>query len=236
MRDVNIDYDLLIGVDETGVGDYFTPVISVSCFIPKTNLELVKELGVKDSKLLKENKIIELASKLKTLVKWKSLTLSQAGYNKLISAKINNNEIKTLIHSKTINNLLKVLDQKVDVLVDQYTISRQVYENHLIKLQSIKWLDFQKPNATIYLTTKAESKSLAVASASIIARSILLEKIKAQREQYNFNFSLGASKKIISEGLEFAKKFGLEELKKVSKFSFKITKEIIDILDEDKLF
>lgn len=236
MQEVNIEYNKLIGVDETGVGDYFTPVISVACFIPEYNLDKVLELGVKDSKQLSDSKIIKIAASLKELVKWKSLTLSQGGYNNLIGANINNNEIKTLIHSKTINNLLQTLPTKVDVLIDQYTVSRQVYEKHLTKLNSIKWLDFKKPNTTVFLETKAESKSLSVACASILARAILLEKINAQREAYNFEFSLGASKKIILQAIQFAKKFGLEELKKVSKFSFKITKEVIDAIDGDKLF
>ena len=31
-------FNSYIGVDETGVGDYFTPVVSVACFIPKNNI------------------------------------------------------------------------------------------------------------------------------------------------------------------------------------------------------
>ena len=32
-------FNSYIGVDETGVGDYFTPVVSVACFIPKNNID-----------------------------------------------------------------------------------------------------------------------------------------------------------------------------------------------------
>lgn len=32
-------YNSYIGVDETGVGDYFSPVISVACYIPFKNID-----------------------------------------------------------------------------------------------------------------------------------------------------------------------------------------------------
>lgn len=49
-------FNSYIGVDETGVGDYFTPVVSVACFIPKNNIDEIINLGVKDSKKLNDKK------------------------------------------------------------------------------------------------------------------------------------------------------------------------------------
>ena len=57
-------FNSYIGVDETGVGDYFTPVVSVACFIPKNNIDEIINLGVKDSKKLNDKKIITIAKKL----------------------------------------------------------------------------------------------------------------------------------------------------------------------------
>lgn len=47
-------YNSYIGVDETGVGDYFSPVISVACYIPFKNIDRLIALGVADSKTLSQ--------------------------------------------------------------------------------------------------------------------------------------------------------------------------------------
>ncbi|MCF1355215.1 ribonuclease HIII, partial [Mycoplasma hominis] len=65
---MNKNLDELIGVDETGVGDYFSPVISVACYIPKDNIEKLKQIGVKDSKKLSDKRIIEIFNQIENLV------------------------------------------------------------------------------------------------------------------------------------------------------------------------
>ncbi|MGC7169138.1 ribonuclease HIII, partial [Metamycoplasma hominis] len=120
-----------------------------------------------------------------------------SGYNKLIDAGINNNEIKTLIHSNSINILTKKLNQNIDVFIDQYTTSLEVLQKHFKKLQAISWLDFKKPQNEIIIETKGEEKSLAVAAASIISRKFLIDWMQQQNKKYNFEFKLGASNKII---------------------------------------
>jgi ribonuclease len=66
--------------------------------------------------------------------------LTQKGYNNLIKANINNNEIKTLIHFSSINNLLKIIPECLEpnVLIDQYVLNEQIFENHFNKLNSLK--------------------------------------------------------------------------------------------------
>ncbi|MGC7181679.1 ribonuclease HIII, partial [Metamycoplasma hominis] len=62
-------------------------------------------------------KIIEIFNQIENLVYYQKTYLSQSGYNKLIDAGINNNEIKTLIHSNSINILTKKLNQNIDVFI-----------------------------------------------------------------------------------------------------------------------
>jgi hypothetical protein len=65
--------------------------------------------------------------------------LSQTGYNNLINAGINNNEIKTLIHTNSINHLKKYLGDanQFPVLIDQYVANENIFQNHYKKLESI---------------------------------------------------------------------------------------------------
>lgn len=220
-----------IGVDETGVGDYFTPVVSVACFIPEKNLEAIKELGIKDSKKMTDQKIQNVAKYIinNNLVMFKVTTLTQDGYNKLIRVGINNNSVKTLIHYNSISQLNQQINKELPIVIDQYaSISNlkkhiDTLENKGI-LQSCKLLEFN-----LILETKAEEKFLSVACASVLARYFLLKKMKELKTKYNdFEFKLGASNSIIDLGVEFVKKFGIKELENVSKFSFKTTQKIIE--------
>lgn len=229
-------YNSYIGVDETGVGDYFSPVISVACYIPFKNIDRLIALGVADSKTLSASFIRKNANEIKSLVIWRKNVLSQTGYNNLINAGINNNEIKTLIHTNSINHLKKYLGDanQFPVLIDQYVANENIFQNHYKKLESISWINIEKPKNLIVLKTKAEQISLSVATASIISRSLLLDYMDEQTKKYNFEFRLGASNLVIEQGISFVKKYGFKELKKVAKISFKTTQKILESIESSK--
>ncbi|MBN0970964.1 ribonuclease HIII [Mycoplasma phocoeninasale] len=229
------EFDKLIGVDETGVGDYFTPVVSVACYIPEENIEKVREMGVKDSKKLTDNKIVEIAEKIKPYVFFKKNVLSQRGYNNLIKNDINNNEIKTLSHLNSINQLLKMLKKSVDVIIDQYTNSYETFENHIEKLQSITWMKVRKPKVNIILKTKAEDESLSVAAASILARAIMLEYLKEQNAEFGVDFKLGAGPEVDAQAAKLIQERGEAILYQVAKVSFKTTNKAKDSIEKTKL-
>ncbi|AWX42990.1 ribonuclease HII [Metamycoplasma cloacale] len=227
-----MNYNEIIGVDETGVGDYFGPIVSVACYIPNQHIDLIKQLNVKDSKKLTDKKILEIVPTIMKLVYYKQTILTQDGYNKLIKAKINNNEIKTLIHSNTLNNFINAYNVCNTVLIDQYTANNAIFEKHYQKLQSIPWLNVSKPKLNIILETKAEDKSLAVACASIIARAEFLKYMNVQNQKYNIEFKLGASNKVDEQAALFIQQHGITELSKVAKISFKTTQKALDMIND----
>ncbi|WBP84052.1 ribonuclease HIII [Mycoplasmopsis edwardii] len=223
----NFDFDFknenVLGIDETGVGDYFTPVISCAAFLPKEMIEWTKEIGVKDSKLLSDQKINEIADLLIHKVPFSVYTLTQSGYNKLVDKKFNANEIKFFIHMQSILNFEKKYNfQNKKILIDQYSTTNSIkkYQDRFSFIED--FLNFYKKEKEIYLMKKAEQHSQAVACASIIARATLNNYMKKQKEEYDFNFLLGASQKVKDQVSEFEAKFGKETLSKVSKTSFKI--------------
>ncbi|MDP4042726.1 ribonuclease HIII [Mycoplasmopsis arginini] len=223
-----------IGVDETGVGDYFSPIVSVACFIPKENLELVKNLGIKDSKKITDSKIIQIAEHIikNNLVHFKDTTLSQKGYNNLIKIGINNNSVKTLIHFNSIKRLLKKVGANKTIVIDQYA-SIENMKKHIKALKERSIVkDLNIDDFNLILETKAEEKFLSVACASVLARYLLLNKMKLQKDNYQgFKFKLGASNPIIDLGVDFVKKFGVDELENVAKVSFKTTNKILEKLN-----
>ena len=113
-----------IGCDEVGTGDYFGPVVVCSCFVRADQIEQLKHLGVKDSKLLMDDVIIDLALKLKNIVQYSILVLPPERFNALHKPEENNlNFIKACLHNNAILSLKnKLQNTKPDViLIDEFT-------------------------------------------------------------------------------------------------------------------
>ena len=58
--DPKIYYSNSIGSDEVGTGDFFGPIVVTSAYVAKENIPFLEELGVKDSKKLTDDKILEI--------------------------------------------------------------------------------------------------------------------------------------------------------------------------------
>ena len=71
----------IIGSDEVGTGDYFGPMTVVAVYAKKEQLALLKELGVQDSKNLKDPQIIDIAKQIKDVVPFSLLTCDNPKYN-----------------------------------------------------------------------------------------------------------------------------------------------------------
>ncbi|MBN3535070.1 ribonuclease HIII [Mycoplasma procyoni] len=216
---------ILLGCDETGVGDYFSPVIATALFIPENKKQLILENNlIRDSKRLSDDQIRKVAPFIKENTVFKTTILSQKNYNKLIQD-LNANELKMLIHLMNINYLEK--NHAVsEVIIDQFSTTNSI-QKYIQKLLSSK-LPLSKINSKLILETKAEDKYLEVACASIIARAELLDYMQKQREEWNFVFPLGVNNMVKQAAKEFIKQHGYENLVHVAKVHFKTTKEIID--------
>src|SRR5699024_10937420 len=53
-----------IGSDESGTGDFFGPVTAAAVFITQEQIVNLKELGIQDSKLIKDDSILNLSKKI----------------------------------------------------------------------------------------------------------------------------------------------------------------------------
>ena len=74
--------------------------------------------------------------------------------------------------------------------------------------------------------TKAESKYLAVAAASIIARFAFIEKMKEMENKYKMTFHKGAGEDVDLDIEKFIKKYGKERLNEVAKLHFANLKKL----------
>ncbi len=166
----------MIGSDEVGTGDYFGPITVACAYADKTKLSLMKELGVKDSKDLKDPQIIEIAKLLIKTIPYSLLVLKNEKYNQMQEKGMSQGKMKALLHNQAISNLLRKMNgvKPEAILIDQFA-EPGIYFKHLSGRDIVKEKTF--------FSTKAESIHLSVAAASIIARySFLIEMDKLSRE------------------------------------------------------
>lgn len=209
-----------LGVDEVGKGDYFGPLVVVSCFLDGDFKKTVLRLGVGDSKKISDGNIKKMYEVLKPYDKFYTSIVYPEEYNSM------NEEFKNVAvllakqHSKVIEMGLYDLQKKgiecPRVVIDKFSSKDSRVSNELGELgKKIDLVQFHKGES-----------DLAVASASVIARAIFLEEMKKMGEKYGFDFPKGASN-VIDSGKEFVRRFGKEELRKVAKIGFRTTKQIL---------
>ncbi|MFR6311813.1 ribonuclease HIII [Anaerofustis stercorihominis] len=205
----------LLGSDEVGKGDFYAPIIVGSVYLEKNEYDILKTLGVRDSKDLSDDRIIKLASEIKKVTNnYSILRIGQSKYNELYKKIGNINAILAWAHVTNIKNVYKKQHFK-KALVDKFGREEQI-RNGLKEL-----------NLEMIFKPKAE-QNIAVAAASILARDALLTTIKNMNKHYDFDFPLGANSIVITKGKEFVKKFGEEELNNVCKMHFKTVQNILN--------
>jgi ribonuclease HIII len=205
-----------VGSDEVGKGDFFGPLVVCSCYVSNKELQNLRELGVMDSKRFKDFKIIEIAKKLKENLRHKVKVITPKEYNLLVEECKNVSILLARAHIEVLENLVEELKkdgEEVDfVVVDQFSKNKK------------RLTDEFKMDIPLRQFHKGES-DIAVACASILARYYFLLEFEKMNEQYDRKFPLGATH-VISFGKDFVKDFGIDELEKVAKVSFRTMESI----------
>ncbi len=175
-----------IGSDEVGTGDFFGPITVVAAYVKKENIPLLQELGVRDSKDLKDEKIISIAKEIKDVVPFSLLTLKNEKYNQLQRSGMSQGKMKAILHNQAILNVLaKIAPEKPEaILIDQF-VQESTYYQHVKNQKAIA-------RENVYFSTKAEGIHLAVAAASILARYAFVQYIDKLSEAAGFRIPKGA--------------------------------------------
>ncbi|MDA1477546.1 ribonuclease HIII [Bacillus changyiensis] len=208
----------VIGSDEVGTGDYFGPMTVACVYAEKTKLPLLQELGVKDSKHLKDPQIIQIARDLIKTVPYSLLVLRNEKYNEMQEKGMSQGKMKALLHNQAITNLLKKLDgtRPEAILIDQFA-EPTVYFKHLAGKTAIK--------EQTYFSTKAEGIHLSVAAASIIARYSFLMEMDKLSKVAGLTLPKGAGALVDQAAAKLIRKKGVTALRQFTKLHFANTEK-----------
>ena len=212
----DINEDNYIGIDESGKGDFFGPLIIAGVAVNKELKELFTNLGIKDSKQLTDEKISKLALQIQKNAKWSIVVIKPEKYNELYNQFKNLNKLLAWGHARAIENVLEKAPECTLALSDKFAKDDKVIENALMtKGKQIKMVQ----------RTKGES-DIAVAAASVLARAEYVSKMKSMSLSYKIDFPKGASDKVIQTAKEYSEKYGKSRLNEVAKLHFKTINNI----------
>lgn len=206
-----------IGSDEVGNGSYFGGIVTASVLVrDQADVDFLLELGVRDSKKISDKKIRAMAPQIKDRLEYAVSEAIPAQYNQAIASGLHIKEIMAILHNDAIG---KVSATNPDfVLIDEFA-SASKYSDYLEasnkKVAYSDRLRFEK---------KAESKYLAVAAASILARDAFLTQIDTMSDFLHMPIKQGVTAKVKEQ---IAQLMRMEiDLTQYAKVDFKTTEEV----------
>jgi ribonuclease HIII len=205
-----------IGIDESGKGDYFGPLVIAAVFVDATTQGELKLMDVRDSKKLSDGRILEMAPDIKTICPHSVIAIGPKKYNELYTKIKNLNRLLAWGHAKALENLL---EQGMNC---ERAISDQFGDERLI----LNALQEKGRRIVLEQRTKAES-DVAVAAASILARAEFLLRLKRLSAEVGTTLPKGASPSVALAAKMIVKKHGRERLDSVAKLHFKTTQSIL---------
>ena len=204
-----------IGIDESGKGDYFGPLVIAGVYVAHEQEEQLRAAGVRDSKTLSDKKATALAEQIRALCPSTIVVIGPERYNSLHASFKNLNRLLAWGHARAIENLL----EKVScdrVVADQFGDERFLKSALMAKGRAITLI--QKPRA---------EEEVAVAAASIVARAEFLRRLQELSARYGVPLPKGASDAVITVGKEFVRQHGAEALGQVAKLHFRTTASVL---------
>lgn len=220
-KDMKLYNATTIGSDEVGTGDYFGPIVVTACYVNKENKEFLEELGVRDSKKLTDEKILEIVPKIVRVIPYNTVILNNKEYNSRYSSNINMNAIKAIMHNKVLSNISKEHNDFEYAVVDQFTYPN-AYFSYLKNCSNV----FRN----ITFLTKAEDQVLSVACASIISRYVFIKEMAKISKELGILIPKGASTAVDEVALKIALEKGFDVLTNYVKLNFKNTEKVKELL------
>ena len=215
-----------MGIDESGKGDLFGPMIVVGAYVDASLVSRMREMDVRDSKsITSDNKALDMGRALRGLLgkKYAVVKIGPSAYNRLYMKMRSVNTMLAWAHARAIENLLEAVPDCPRAISDQFGSKKQVEQALLKKGQGIELVQRHK----------AES-DMAVAAASVIARELFLRGLFDMKQKYGREFPKGASAKVRDTAILLADEKGPDVLLETTKCHFKTVDEVLKAVGKDR--
>jgi ribonuclease HIII len=206
------------GVDESGKGDYFGPLVIAGVYVDASICSQLRKLGVCDSKQISsDDKIRIIADKMRAIpgLAIHMVSIGPERYNELYGEFKNLNRLLAWGHATVIEGLSKKVPSCRMALSDQFANAYVL--DRALAAKKLK----------IHLEQRHRAESdLAVAAASIFARERFVNWIDATSKAAGLKLPLGASSQVIKAAKKLVATHGQDMLPKVAKIHFKTTAQL----------
>jgi ribonuclease HIII len=204
-----------IGIDESGKGDYFGPLVIAAVYVDSSTEADLALMQVRDSKKISDGRILQLAPDIRLVCRHSVVAIGPQRYNELYAKIKNLNRLLAWGHARALENMLQQVECSL-AISDQFGDQRLI-QNAL-----------QEKGKLIQLVqrTKAES-DLAVAAASILARAEFLLRLQRLSHEVGTTLPKGASPAVELAARMIVKKHGRDRLEAVAKLHFKTTRSVL---------
>lgn len=210
-----------IGIDESGKGDYFGPLVIAAVYVTPDLEPDLRLMQVRDSKRIADGRIMELARDIRQVCRYSIVAIGPQRYNELYEKIRNLNRLLAWGHARALENLLEQIDCDL-AISDQFGDERLILRALLEKGKQIELRQMPRAEA-----------DLAVAGASILARAEFLTRLKRLSEQVGTALPKGASQAVELGARMIIKKHGVDALRTVAKLHFKTTGAVLAGLTGD---
>lgn len=207
------------GLDESGKGDFFGPVIAATVIADRPAIEGWIKAGVKDSKKIAEAQIIKLDKLIRETpgVVVRTCFSGMPRYNELMARPgANLNRLLAWQHATALEQALAT--KRVPWgLLDQFT--EQPLTQRELARKGVK--DFE-----LKMRTKAEEDPV-VAAASVVARAEFVRQTHLLSKKFGGKLQKGAGPLVKEQAAQIIQKFGVRALAEFAKLHFRTAYEVV---------
>jgi ribonuclease HIII len=212
-------FELHAGLDESGKGDFFGPVVAATVIADKPAIEAWIKAGVKDSKKIAESQILELDKLIRGTsgVSFATCLCGMAKYNLImLRPGANLNKLLAWQHATALTQAL-ARKPAPRGLLDQFT-KQPLVQRELSKM-GVK--DFK-----LDMRTKAEEDPV-VAAASVVARAEFVRQMNGLSRQFGERLQKGAGPLAKAQGAKIVETLGARALGTFAKLHFRTAYEVV---------
>jgi ribonuclease HIII len=206
------------GIDESGKGDFFGPLVIAGAFTDRTIARTFLENGIQDSKRIGSDAKIRSLGKMIRQTPGIAFDVVQIGperYNDLYEKFGNLNSLLGWGHARVIENLLAKRPDCPRALSDKFADARVIEKALLEHGRHIR----------LEQRTKAES-DFAVAAASILAREAFIDWLERNGKRTGLALGRGVSASVKEIARKIVEKEGPDALRRFAKIHFRTAHEI----------